>query len=190
MKKLDYLQFYYGAEYDQESINIPENSLVFKILNNNISYRYREKNVWTYNIIILSKEPIEELEYIYLGEWYMSIIDSAYSEYKFNDISEFPEIEFYIIEYNFDKIDLSLSTEEMEKESIYRISKFKGIDDNNIYLSYVTIKNPITMKDSYLLEYDSYDINSLFGYKTKIVYGNRYKKLYKEFCNKVINKIL
>lgn len=192
MKKLDYLQFYYGGEYTKESIEIPDDALVFKINNNKISHRYKEKDVWSYNIVILSKEStMEELDGICLGEWNIAVIDSVYSEYNFNDISEFPKIEFYLVENNFSKVDLSLPLEEIEKESIYRISKFKGIDDNNIYFSYVTIKNPITMRDTYLLDYDRYDIcDTLFGYRTKIVYGEKYKKLYEEFCNKVISKIL
>ena len=192
MKKLDYLQFYYGGEYTKESIEIPDDALVFKMNNNKVSYHYKEKDVWSYNIIILSKESImEELEGICLGEWNIAIIDSVYSEYNFKDISEFPKIEFYIVENNFSKVDLSLPLEEIEKESIYRISKFKGIDDNNTYFSYVTIKNPITMKDTYLLNYGGYDIcNTLFGCRTKIAYGEKYKKLYEEFCNKVISKIL
>lgn len=45
------------------------------------------------------------------------------------------------------------------------------------------------MEDTYLLEYDKYNIGILFGYKTKIVYGEKYKRLYEEFCDKVINKI-
>lgn len=192
MKKLNYLQFYYGGEYTKESIEIPDDALVFKINNNKVSYCYKEKDIWSYNIVILSKEStMEELEGICLGEWNIAIIDSVYSEYNFNGISEFPKIEFYIVENNFSKVDLSLPLEEIEKESIYRISKFKGIDDNNTYFSYVTIKNPITMKDTYLLNYGGYDIcNTLFGCRTKIAYGEKYKKLYEEFCNKVISKIL
>lgn len=191
MKKLDYLQFYYGGEYTKESIEIPDDALVFKMNNNKVSYRYKEKDIWSYNIIILSKESImEELEGICLGERNIAIINSIYSEYNFNDISEFPKIEFYLVENNFSKVDLSLPLEEIEKESIYRISKFKGIDDNNIYFSYVTIKNPITMKDTYLLDYGGYDIcDTLFRYRTKIVYDEKYKRLYEEFYNKVINKI-
>lgn len=190
MKKLDYLQFYYGGEYTKESIEIPDDALVFKMNNNKVSYHYKEKDVWSYNIIILSKESImEELEGICLGEWNIAIIDSVYSEYNFKDISEFPKIEFYTIECNFKKIDESLPIETIERESIYRISKFRGIDFYYIYFSYVTIKNPITMEDTYLLEYDKYNIGTLFGYKTKIVYGEKYKRLYEEFCDKVINKI-
>lgn len=191
MKKLDYLQFYYSGKYTKESIKIPDDALVFKMNNNKVSYRYKEKDIWSYNIIILSKESMEELEGICLGEWNIAIITSVYSEYNFNNISEFPKMEFYLVENNFDKIDLSLPLEEIEKESIYRISKFKGIDDNNIYFSYVTIKNPITMRDTYLLDYGGYDIcDTLFGFITKIAYGEKYKKLYEEFCNKVISKIL
>lgn len=187
MKKLDYLQFYYGGEYTKESIEIPDDALVFK-MNNKVSYHYKAKDIWSYNIIILSKEPMKELEDMCLGAWNIAIINS---EYNFNDIREFPKIEFYLVEHNFDKVDLSLPLEEIEKESIYRISKFKGIDNNNIYFSYVTIKNSITMKDTYLLNYDGLDIcDALFGYRTKIVYGEKYKKLYEEFCNKVISKIL
>lgn len=190
MKKLDYLQFYYGGEYTKESIEIPDDALVFKMNNNKVSYHYKEKDVWSYNIIILSKESImEELEGICLGEWNIAIIDSVYSEYNFKDISEFPKIEFYTIECNFEKMDKSLPIETIERESIYRISKFRGIDFYHIYFSYVTIKNPITMEDTYLLEYDKYNIGILFGYKTKIVYGEKYKRLYEEFCDKVINKI-
>ena len=192
MKKLDYLQFYYGGEHTKESIEIPDDSLVFKMNNNKVRYRYKAKDIWSYNIIILSKESImEELDDICLGEWNMAIIDSVYSEYNFNNIREFPKIEFYLVERNFNKIDLSLPFEEIEKESIYRISKFKNIDDNNIYFSYVTIKNPITMRDTYLLDYNGYDIcDILYNYGIKIVYGEKYKKLYGEFCNKVISKIL
>ncbi len=192
MKKLDYLQFYYRGEYTKESIEIPDDALVFKINNNKVSYRYKEKDIWSYNIIILSKEStMEELEGICLGEWNIAIINSVYSEYNFNDINDFPKIEFYLVENSFSKVDLSLPLEEIEKESICRISKFRGIDDNNIYFSYVTINNPITMDDTYLLEYGGYDIcNTLFGYRTKIAYGEKYKKLYEEFCNKVISKIL
>lgn len=187
MKKLNYLQFYYGGKYVEESIKIPDNALIFKVTNFHISYEYN--NTWSYNILILSKESIEDLDDICLGEWYLAMIDSVYSDYNFNDISEFPKIEFYTIEYNFRNIDKSLPIEIIEKESIYRISKFKGIDCNYIYFSYVTIKNSITMEDTYLLEYDKYDINSLFGYRTKIVYDEKYKKLYEEFRDKVINKI-
>lgn len=192
MKELDYLQFYYGGEYIKESIEIPDDALVFKINSNKVSYRYKEKDIWSYNIIILSKEStMEELEGICLGEWNIAIINSVYSEYNFNDINDFPKIEFYLVEHNFNKVNLSLPLEEVEKESIYRISKFKGIDDKNIYLSYVTIKNPITMNNTYLLEYGGYDIcDTLFGYRTKIVNSDKYKKLYKEFCNKVISKVL
>lgn len=43
MKKLDYLQFYYGGEYTKESIEIPDDALVFKINNNKVSYCYRER---------------------------------------------------------------------------------------------------------------------------------------------------
>lgn len=190
MKKLDYLQFYYGGEYTKESIEIPDDALVFK-MNNKVSYCYKEKDIWSYNIVILSKEPMEELDDICLGDWNIAIINSVYSEYNFNDINDFPKIEFYLVEHNFNKVDLSLPLEEIEKESIYRISKFKGIDDKNIYLSYVTIKNPITMNNTYLLEYGGYDIcDTLFGYRTKIVNSDKYKKLYKEFCNKVISKVL
>lgn len=190
MKKLNYLQFYYGGEYTKESIEIPDDALVFKMNNNKVSYHYKEKDVWSYNIIILSKESImEELEGICLGEWNIAIINSVYSEYNSKDISEFPKIEFYTIECNFKKVDESLPIETIERESIYRISKFRGIDFYYIYFSYVTIKNPITMEDTYLLEYNKYNIGTLFGYKTKIVYGEKYKRLYEEFCDKVINKI-
>lgn len=190
MKKLDYLQFYYGGEYTKESIEIPNDALVFKMNNNKVSYRYKEKDIWSYNIVILSKESMEDLDDICLGEWYLAMINSVYSDYNFNDIGEFPKTEFYTVECNFEKIDKSLPIETTEKESIYRISKFKGIDCDHIYFSYVTIKNSITMDDTYLLEYDKYDIDTLFGYRLKIVYGEKYKKLYEKFCNKVINKIL
>lgn len=191
MKKLDYLQFYYGGEYTKESIEIPDDSLVFKITNK-VSHHYKEKDVWSYNIIILSKEStMEELDDICLGEWNIAVIDSVYSEYNFNDINEFPKMEFYLVEYNFNKVDLSLPLEEIEKESICRISKFKGIDNDNIYFSYVTIKNPITMRDTYLLDYYGFDIcDVLYNCRIKVVYGERYKKLYEEFCNTVISKIL
>lgn len=188
MKRLDYLQFYYGGEYTKESIEIPDDALVFKVTNFNISYKYND--TWSYNILILSKESKEDLDDICLGEWYLSMIDSVYSDYNFNNINEFPKVEFYTIEYNFERIDKSLPIETIEKESIYRISKFRGIDFYYIYFSYVTIKNPITMENTYLLEYDKYDINTLFRYKTKIVYGDKYEKLYEEVCKKVIEKIL
>lgn len=189
MKKLDYLQFCYGGDYSEESIKISDDSLVFKVNNNKGGYRYKAKDTWSYNIVILSKESIEELDSICLGEWNITIIESVYSEYNFNDINEFPKIEFYLVESNFRKKYLPL--EEIEKESICKIFKFKGIDSNNIYFSCVTIKNPITMQDTYLLEYDEYDIcSTLFGLRTKVTYEEKYKKLYEEFCNKVINKIL
>lgn len=191
MKKLDYLQFYYGGDYSEKSIEISDNSLIFKVNNNKVSYHYKAKDIWSYNIIILSKESVEELDSVCLGEWNLAIIESVYSEYSFNNINEFPKVEFYLVENSFHKIDLSLPLEEIEKESIYRISKFKGIDSDNIYFSYVTIKNPITMRDTYLLEYDGYDIcSTLFGLETKVTYEKKYKKLYEEFCNKVISKIL
>lgn len=188
MKKLDYLQFYYDGEYTQESVEIPDDSLIFKVANFHISYKHN--GTWSYNILILSKESMEDLDDICLGEWYLAMIDSVYSDYNFNNINEFPKIEFYTVECNFEKVDKSLPIETIEKESIYRISKFKGIDCDYVYFSYVTIKNPITMEDTYLLEYDKYDIDTLFRYGTKIVYGEKYKKLYEEFCSKVINKII
>lgn len=188
MKKLDYLQFYYGGKYTKEPIEIPDDALVFKVTNFHISYKHN--NTRSYNILILSKESMEDLDDICLGEWYLAMIDSVYSDYNFNDISEFPKVEFYTIECNFEKVDISLPIETIEKESIYRISKFKGIDNDYIYFSYVTIKNPITMEDAYLLEYDKYDIDTLFGYRTKIVYEEKYKKLYEEFRDKVIDKIV
>lgn len=191
MKKLDYLQFCYGGDYSEESIDISDDSLVFKVNNNKAGYRYKAKDTWSYNIIILTKESIEELDSVCLGEWNISIINSVYSEYNFNDINEFPKIEFYLVENNFREIDLSLPLEEIEEKSICRIFKFKGIDSDNIYFSCVTIKNPITMEDTYLLEYGGYDIcSTLFGLKIKVTYEEKYKKLYEEFCNKVISKIL
>lgn len=188
MKKLDYLQFYYSGEYIQESVEVPDDALIFKVANSHISYKHND--TWSYNILILSKESMEDLDDICLGEWYLAMIDSVYSDYNFNNIGEFPEIEFYTVECNFERIDTSLPIETIEKESIYRISKFKGIDCDYIYFSYVTIKNPITMEDTYLLEYDKYDIDTLFNYRTKIVYADKYKKLYEEFRDKVIDKIV
>lgn len=188
MKKLDYLQFYYGGEYIEESIEIPDDALVFKVSNLHISHKFND--TWSYNILILSKESIEDLDDVCLGEWYLAMIDSVYSDYNFNNISEFPKIEFYIIEGSFEKINKSLPIDVIEKEAIYRISKFKGIDSDYIYFSYLTIKNPITMEETYLAEYDKYDIDSLFGYRTKIVYEEKYKKLYEEFRDKVIDKIV
>lgn len=187
MKKLDYLQFYYEGDYDEESIEIPNDALVFKVSNFHNSHKFID--IWSYNILILSKESIKDLDNVCLGEYYLAMLDSVLSDYNFNDISEFPKIEFYIVECNFKKVNIYLPNEMITKESIYRISKFKGIDNDYIYFSYVTIKNPITMQDTYLLEYDYYDINTLFSYSTKITCDEKYKKLYEEFCDKIINKI-
>lgn len=192
MKKLDYIQLYMKGKHTKESIEIPDNSLVFKITNNITEHYYREKNSWSYNIIILSKEEIEDVDdSICLGNWYLSIIYLVYSEYKFNDISEFPIIEFYIIDYNLNKVDLNLPTEEIEKEGIYKIYKFKGIDSDYVYLSYAAIKNSITMENDWMMRYDTCDIDVLFNQKSsKVVYSDKYKEIYKEFCNRVIEKVL
>lgn len=192
MKNLSYLQFYYGNKYNKESINIPEDSLVFRITNNNVQYLYKEKDVYTYNILILSKSPISSEEYdnLKIEEYYINILDNVYSEYKFNNINEFPKLEFYIVETNFNKVDMSLPIEKIELESIYRISKFKEIDNDNIYFSYVTIKNPITMERVYLLEYYESDVNEIFRNITKIKTGDRYKELFEFFCEEVMTKII
>lgn len=187
MKTLNYIQLYYGGSYTEEFVDLSDEALVFKFDTGN--FLYKEKNCWSYTIIILSKTNIEALDCICLGDWYIGIINNVYSEYKYNDFKDFPKLEFYVVEYNFTKIDMSLPVEQIEQDAICRISKFKGIDEFNIYFSCIQVKDFFTLKDTYCMEYNNFSTDIFFSHKSKIVYSERYKKLYKEFYNKVLTKI-
>lgn len=184
MKIFEYRQYWYGGQFSNEKIKLPDDALIFKIGTGNF---HVVEDKWTYSVLILTRHKLKKLDKTCLGDWFVSIIDNVYSSYQYDDYEDFPKLNFYLIESNINNADFSLPIVEIEKNSIWRISKFRRIDENKVFFSRVQIKNYNTMNASYSISYEGLSEVVFENPYYKIAYGKRYDEIYEEFFEKTIN---
>lgn len=209
MKKIKYKQYYYGGDYSNKELNLPDSCTLYEVYPS-VSYKIDDSDNWSKEYVILGRDNFDGA--ICMGNMYFDVLKKAYIEGE-NFVFETscaPLLDgIYSVRYyenrearnKFNNFVLSLNASKITNvesktlnklaKSINRISsisKLKRITPDGIEITRVLVENEVTGKPEYLLEGNIIKYDNIHSY----TYTNNpnIAKLFKTKCLEVYHNLI
>lgn len=195
--RLDYREYYYGGEYQEKSVDIPEESRIFDLQYSAMMHRVKDapNEVYSRNYAIVCN-TIENYEdsklfndlwnFYTFGDKIVIMLNGVYIK-EYEDLDNFPNEIFkgYVIKESTPNYNKTLPSNEVEdiisKNPFYCIYKIKGlysmgfITDRIFLLEPFHLKKLVSIEEDYILEFGhtwgseiEYDISTFNNILTEI----------------------
>ena len=209
--KLDYREYYYGGDYVEKSVEIPDGSRIFDLKIDSIMHRVKDitEEVYSRKYLILcdtiegyadSELSNEFDDYYIFGNKMIIITNNSYIT-ESEDLEDFPSEIFknYVIKFPTEQLDFKYIPVEERFEIIneypyYCIDKitgiyYEGFITDRIYLinSYI-LEKEVSVEENYKLPFRR--INS-YGYYTKFILDKdilTFNNTLTDIYNRIIDK--
>lgn len=202
--RLDYREYYYGGEYQEKSVDIPEESRIFDLQYSAVMHRVKDapNEVYSRNYAILCNaiENYEDSElfndlwdFYTFGDKMVIILNGVYIK-EYESLENFPNEIFrgYVIKEPTPAYNRSLSVADVvniiSKNPFYCIYKIKGLCNMGFITDRIFLLDPFHLKKLVSIEED-YELEFRHTWEKEVEYDiSTFNNTLTEIYNRILNE--